>query len=72
MQNDNQDTASFTVFSSYVNTEPVLYEKNFKVNKRESLEIELSDIFKNYTLSNNGQLFLKINKQDAKAKEDKK
>ena len=68
LQNDRQEPCEITVYSSYVNNEPILYNKTFQINKRENLNIILSNIFKDYSMLNGKECFIKILKSEKKNK----
>ncbi len=62
IQNDMAEPCELTVYSSYVNNEPVLYSKPFTINKRETLNISLSTLFKDYSFQNGKECIIKIKK----------
>lgn len=68
IQNDFSDQCEIIVNSSYVNNEPVLYSKTFTVAKRDTLNIDLSEIFKEYTFYNGKECIIKIVKPEQKKK----
>jgi len=71
IQNDMAEPREILVYSSYVNNEPVLYNKLFKIDKREKLGIDITTIFKDYTFQNGKQCIMKIVKQTPSSKPEK-
>jgi len=70
IQNDMNEPCSITVNTAYVNNEPVLHNKLFVIDKRDSIAISIPGIFKDYTFQNGRECILKILKQ--KKKEESK
>jgi len=66
LQNDMPGEQIVTVYSSYVNNRPVLYNESFKLSRRDTLQIDLSEILKKYTYVNGSERIITIARQKTK------
>lgn len=64
VQNDQNEPCVLIINFSYVNNEPVLYNKSFTIEKREKLDIDITNIFKDYTFQNGKECIIKILKKN--------
>lgn len=62
--NDRNETCEIIINSSYVNNEPVLYSKSFKIEKRDKLNVNITNVFKDYTFQNGKECIIKILKKN--------